>query len=204
MKLDPSYLAAFIALGFVAWVALRRGPESAGGITTEDGEGGALDLPGIWNQAEQVFASNDNFANPTNLSAEGLQRLMAREGFAAEPYADFKGNSIGFGHLIKPGERFTSITREEGAELLAADVAWAEAAVRSAVLVPINQAQFDALVSFAFNVGAGAFARSTLVRRINAYDQAAGDEFARWVYAGGVVNQGLVARRADEADQFNA
>lgn len=203
--MNPNYIAAALALGFVAWVALYQRPQASGGeITTEDGEGGALDLGGYMAQAEQAFTPASNWNNPDRMSGDGLQALMRREGFAAEAYPDHKGQSIGYGHLIKPGENLTRVSQAEAADLLAADVAWAEAAVTAAVLVPLNQAQFDALCSFCFNVGDGAFKRSTLVRRINRYDPAASEEFARWVYASGQVNPGLVARRADEAEQFNA
>lgn len=202
--MNPTYVAAALALAFVAWVALSPREAQAQAITTDDGEGGALDPGGLLNEGAQLFTSADNWANPTSMSPDGLEALMKREGFSETPYPDHKGYSIGFGHLIKPGESFTRITRGEAAQLLAADVEWAEDAVRSAVLVPLNQSQFDALTSFAYNVGAGAFKRSTLVRKINAYDPTAADEFGRWVYASGAVVPGLVARRAEEAAQFTA
>lgn len=206
--MNPNYVAAALALGFVAWVALSPRRAQAEAITTDDGEGTGLDVGGLLNQAateaEAVFTPADNWANPSGLSDDGLIALMRREGFSATPYPDHKGYSIGYGHLIKPGESFERVTRAEAADLLATDVAWAVDAVRSAVLVPVNQAQFDALVSFAYNVGAGAFRGSTLVRKLNARDPTAVDEFGRWVYASGVVNPGLQARRADEVEQFNA
>lgn len=201
----PIYLAAGLALAWVAYVSLRpQTADDSGAITTDDAnEGTLLDVQGLWSEAVSAV-SPANFANPTALSSDGLEALMDREGFSSTPYYDFKGSSIGYGHLIKPGESFASISQEVAAQLLASDVAWAVDAVRSAVLAPVDQNQFDALVSFCFNVGAGAFSRSTLVRRINAFDPNAADEFGRWVYAGGRVNDGLIARRQSERAQYES
>ncbi|OCS48882.1 hypothetical protein BEK67_19675 [Ralstonia pickettii] len=140
-----------------------------------------------------------------HLSDAGLQALAQREGFSATPYWDHKGYSIGYGHLIKAGENLTNVTRDQAAQLLASDVAWAEQAVANNVTAPLSQNQFDALVSFAFNVGAPAFAKSTLVSLLNAGDySAAGEQLPRWNKASGVVNGALVSRRASEVAQFYA
>lgn len=205
--MNPNYIAAALALAFVAWVALYQRPAASGGgeITTEDGEGGALDVGGLLNQAQGlVTGGGDGWNNPAGMSSDGLAALMQREGFSATAYPDHKGMSIGYGHQLRPGEDFGTIGQAQAADLLAVDVGWAVDAVRSNVTVPLSQAQFDALVSFAYNVGAGAFARSTLVRRLNRYDPEASTEFDRWVYASGQVNAGLVARRASERAQFES
>lgn len=139
------------------------------------------------------------------LSDSGLQAIMTFEGFSSTPYPDFKGSSIGYGHLIKPTENFASVTQAQAAQLLAQDVQWAVKCVNAAVNVTLTQGQFDALVSFAFNVGAGAFRSSTLLRLLNAGDvQGASDQFRRWNMAGGQVNQALVERRADEQATFDS
>ena len=138
------------------------------------------------------------------LSQAGLDAIKAREGFSATPYPDHKGYSIGYGHLMGVFDRRESITKEEAEILLLSDVSWAEDAVNAAITAPLTQAQFDALVSLAFNIGADAFKRSTLVKRINAGDAGAVSEFARWNMASGKVHPGLVARRAAEAEQFRS
>jgi GH24 family phage-related lysozyme (muramidase) len=140
-----------------------------------------------------------------HLSDAGLQALAQREGFSATPYWDHKGYSIGYGHLIKSGENLTNVTRDQAAQLLMQDVGWAEQAVANNVTVPLSQNQFDALVSFAFNVGAGAFASSTLVKQLNAGDyNAPSEQLPRWNKASGVINGALVSRRASEISQFYA
>ena len=95
------------------------------------------------------------------------------------------------------------ITKEQGEYFLRQDVEHAEKEVNKHNL-NINQNQFDALVSFVFNLGVGNFSRSTLLRRIKAYpnDITIRREFARWVYAGGKILPGLVTRRKEEADLY--
>lgn len=142
---------------------------------------------------------------PKTLSDDGLEFLKSREGFAPTRYFDHKGYSIGYGHLIKAGEAFAEpMTLEFATQLLAQDVEWAENAVNDNVKVPLKQNQFDALVSFVYNVGAGAFEKSTLLRKLNAGDVNAWQEFARWNMASGAVNTGLVTRRKLETDLFLA
>jgi lysozyme len=103
------------------------------------------------------------------------------------------------------------ITAERAEELLRADVARFEQVVRQQVKVPLTQGQFDALVSFVFNVGAGAFRRSTLLRRLNARDyMGAAMQFERWVqgrhraHGERLTLPGLVRRRRAEARMFIA
>ena len=113
------------------------------------------------------------------------------------------GNAtIGFGHLIRSGEEFGSITRDEGLLLLQQDLEQFLPYL-DAIEVELCQAQVDALASFIYNVGAGAFQGSTLRRRLNAgeYD-AVPSELNRWVYAGGRTWPGLVTRRAEEGRLF--
>ena len=178
---------------------------SGGGEITTDNtsEGSIFDMNSIANQVTAATTPSPQ-ENPSTLSGAGIAALQAREGFSATPYADHKGYSIGFGHLIKPGENLTFVSVSQATDLMISDVQWAEDAVRSAITVPINQAQFDALVSFCYNVGSGAFKGSTLVRKINQDDPAAVLEFHRWVYASGEVNPALVRRRDSEQQQFES
>ncbi|WP_230951259.1 lysozyme, partial [Xylella fastidiosa] len=78
-----------------------------------------------------------------------------------------------------------------------------EPAVRRYVRVPLKQQQFDALVSLSFNIGAGAFHRSTLLKRLNAGDVAGAlEQFHVWKWAGGSIQSGLIIRRAAERALF--
>ncbi|OJA63828.1 hypothetical protein BGV68_01930 [Burkholderia ubonensis] len=130
---------------------------------------------------------------------------MQREGFSATPYRDANGYSIGYGHFIKPGESFTSIDQATAQQLLMQDVSTAQQAVVRYVTVPLNQNQFDALVSFAYNVGVGAFASSTLLSQLNAGNYGSvGTQMQRWTHSAGSVSPALVTRRQSEIQQFYA
>ena len=99
--------------------------------------------------------------------------------------------------------RGDTCTAEQATAWLREDVQWAEAAVGTLVKVPLTQPQFDALVSFVFNVGHGAFGRSTMLSRLNAGDyQGAADQFPAWNRGASGVLPGLVARRAAERALF--
>lgn len=136
-----------------------------------------------------------------HLSAAGLELLKKSEGFRDRTYADVAGfRTIGFGHRQTPGENYPQgITLLEGEAMLSADVLIAEAAVTRIVKVSLTQGQFDALVDFAFNLGAGRLASSTLLRYLNSgnYDAAAWQLLA-WDHAGSRENAGLKARREAE------
>ncbi|GAB4227764.1 MAG: hypothetical protein Kow0032_07220 [Methyloligellaceae bacterium] len=107
--------------------------------------------------------------------------------------------TIGYGHTgnVRPGMEITEARAEE---LLRQDLRAAEGTVERLVKVRLNDAQFAALVSFCFNVGAGNFGRSTLLRKLNAGDYGAvPNQLARWVHSKGRRMDGLVNRRAQEA-----
>lgn len=127
------------------------------------------------------------------------------EGCRLTAYADSVGVwTIGYGHT-KGVTRGQTITEAEADDLLRQDVAVAESGVRRNVKVPLTQGQFDALVSFVFNLGSEQLAESTLLRKLNAsrYEEASA-EFSRWVHAGGVELPGLVKRRAAERALFDS
>lgn len=111
--------------------------------------------------------------------------------------------TIGVGHTgpdVKPGMR---ITQAESDALLSADLAKFEKAVMRAVTVPLTQNQFDALVSFTYNLGEGNLRSSTLLKRVNASDfRGAAAEFAKWNKSNGKGLGGLATRRAAEAALF--
>lgn len=110
--------------------------------------------------------------------------------------------TIGYGHTANASANDV-ITEAQAISLLYQDVAKSERAVNQYVRVPLTQNQFDALVSFVFNLGVGNFRTSTLLKKLNAgdYDDAA-KEFGRWIHAGGKALPGLVRRREAERALF--
>lgn len=138
-----------------------------------------------------------------NISEAGLNLIKKHEGLKLEAYQDSVGVwTIGFGSTkgVKEG---MVITPFEAEERLKGDVHEAEKCVDHLVSVPLTQNEFDALCSFAFNLGCGALRGSTLLRKLNNSDyDGASAEFKKWDHAGGKVLAGLTKRRADEADLF--
>ena len=137
----------------------------------------------------------------------GLALIRRFEGFSPTIYICPAGYpTIGYGHVVLPRERARfadGISEEEGIELLRLDAQIAEAAVVRLIRVPLTDGQFDALVSFTFNLGAGALQRSTLRRLVNSQHHAdACAEFAKWVRASGRKLPGLIRRRAAEAAAY--
>ena len=120
------------------------------------------------------------------------------------------GATIGYGHLIKPNEDFRNgISESKATELLRADIATAERAVRDNITVPLSQNQFDALTSLAYNIGSKNFANSTVVKYVNnpnfhssVYPNLE-SAWKAWTRSQGNVLKGLVNRRQNEWDMYN-
>ncbi|HJC23183.1 MAG TPA: glycoside hydrolase family protein [Candidatus Eisenbergiella merdavium] len=136
-------------------------------------------------------------------SQAGIDLITSFEGCRLTAYQDSVGVwTIGYGHTSGVYQGMT-ITEEEAIAFLRQDLKTAENAVNSYVTYAINQSQFDALVSFTFNVGTGNLSSSTLLKKLNAGDiNGAANEFDKWIYAGGEVLEGLVRRRAAEKQMF--
>ncbi len=139
------------------------------------------------------------------LSAEGLQLIKQQEGFRSRTYldvADFP--TIGYGHRLTAAEitsgKFShGVTATDATAMLALDVGDSEQAVERLVKVALTQGQFDALVDFCFNLGAGRLGSSTLLKLLNAGQFAdAGEQLLRWDQAGGKECLPLKARREAE------
>lgn len=139
-----------------------------------------------------------------NLSPAGIAALQQYESCRLAAYQDTGGVwTIGWGHIgpdVHPGLVWT---QEQADAAFVRDTNWAQAAVRCDVAVPLTQNQFDALVSLVFNIGAGNFARSTLLRLLNQGNyRGAADQFLRWNMDNGHVVPGLENRRAAERRMF--
>jgi len=132
--------------------------------------------------------------------------IKESEGLRLKAYPDpgtgGKPWTIGYGraHGVNPGDTFTL---EEAEAWLTEDMAEAYSVIDKAVTVPLSNQQRDALCSFVFNVGGGAFQKSTLLRLLNAGDyNGASDQLLRWNKAGGRVMRGLTLRRRKERALF--
>ena len=139
------------------------------------------------------------------LTPDGAEFIARWEGFRSRVYRDAVWlPTIGFGHLIRPGEEWTSISEADALDLLMIDATREAAPVAERLLYPLNPYQTDALISLACNCGGYAIARSTLVRFLNAGISRAqvADEFLRWNRAGGQVVRGLTKRRHAERSLF--
>lgn len=111
--------------------------------------------------------------------------------------------TIGIGHVILANETFDQITQEEAESILHGDLIKSEKSVLRLIAVPLEDCQYDALVSFVFNIGGGALQRSTLRAKINRQEyQEAADEFPKWCYARGRKLKGLFLRRMAERALF--
>jgi lysozyme len=145
-----------------------------------------------------------------NLSQNGLDLIKSLEGFRASPYLDSAQiPTIGYGTILYPdGNRVTmddsDITLTQGEQYLAFEINQKTTGVGGMVTSAVNQNQFDALVSFAYNLGLGALHGSTLLKLVNQSDfDDAANEFLKWNHAGGQVVAGLTRRRLAEKQLFS-
>jgi lysozyme len=136
-------------------------------------------------------------------SKSGLSLTESFEGLRLTAYQDSVGKwTIGYGHTLGVTEGMTC-SQAQAEEWLENDINWAVFVVNNIVKVPLSQGEFDGLVDFCFNCGAGNFKSSTLLKLVNAGDmEDAAKEFEKWDHAGGVVVAGLLRRRVAEEQEF--
>lgn len=146
-------------------------------------------------------------------SDRGLALIKQHEGLRLEAYPDagygWDRATIGYGHTAQAGPpgvvRGMKITASDAEQILRNDLRKFEGYVKSAVHVPLTQHQFDALVSWTFNLGPGNLKTSTMLRKLNYGDYAgAADEMLRWNKSNGKVLGGLAKRREAERALFLA
>ena len=144
--------------------------------------------------------------NPTmEYSPQGILLTKGFESCKLDAYLDSAGiATLGWGHTagVQLGD---TCTQEQADEWLQADVQSAVYAVNHYVAINLSQPEFDSLTDFVFNLGAGNFANSTLLRKLNCGDLiGASLEFERWDHAGGVELAGLLRRRKAEEAEFKS
>ncbi|MDR0967689.1 MAG: glycoside hydrolase family protein [Rickettsiales bacterium] len=198
----------------------------AGQIFTED-EIPDLPHPNCRCWTEPYDEDENTKDKPHHISKKGLNFLKQKEGKVTEngkhviyddktgkPVSDKnnlpKGATIGYGHLLKPGEKFSNgITEKHAERLLAQDVARFENIVKSDVKAELTQSQFDALVALAYNIGPNAFENSTLLQYLNDSNFSSTkyptieSAWKAWNKSGGSVSRGLNNRRDAEWNLFN-
>jgi GH24 family phage-related lysozyme (muramidase) len=138
-----------------------------------------------------------------HVTEAGLNLIKRFEGFSHTNYTCPAGYpTIGYGHVVLAHEQDqfeAGVTQAEATELLSKAVRIAERALLRLISVPLTDGQFDALVSFTFNLGARALYRSTLRRRVNRGEhESVPAELLKWVWAAGKKLPGLVRRRQAE------
>nr|DAH57123.1 MAG TPA: Lysozyme [Caudoviricetes sp.] len=138
------------------------------------------------------------------ISQKGIKLIQDFEGLALKAYKDPIGVwTWGYGSTGPHVTPDKVGTKEEAEQLLKKDLERFEKGVSDLIKVPLNQNQFDSLVSFSFNLGLGNLKSSTLLKKLNASDyQGASNEILRWNRAGGKVLAGLTRRRIAERDLF--
>lgn len=143
-----------------------------------------------------------------HVSPSGVDLICNFEGLRLKAYDDGVGVwTIGFGTTKYPNgirvKKGDTCTLDQAKAYMQNDLKSFEQTVNNTVKVPLNQNQFDALVSLAYNIGTNAFSKSMLVKKLNANDiRGAADQFDVWVNAGGKRMQGLVNRRTVEKALF--
>jgi lysozyme len=140
-------------------------------------------------------------------ASNGIKDFIKRyEGCKLTSYKDSVGVlTIGYGHTGSDVKAGRTITQAEANNLFDKDIAAFEGQLNSLLVgTQVSQNQFDALLSFSFNLGIGKLKTSTLFKKVksNPSDESIGNEFRRWVYAGGKVLSGLVRRRDEEAKWY--
>lgn len=138
-------------------------------------------------------------------SAAGVELIKKFEGCELTAYRDAVGVlTIGYGHTGPDVKENQIITESRAEELLRQNLEYFEREVSAALTVPVNQNQFDALISFAYNVGIGALRSSTLLRLLNEKTdkKIVASEFLKWTKAGSQTLPGLVTRRKAEQELF--
>lgn len=140
-------------------------------------------------------------------SPKAIAIIEKFEGLRLAPYKDVGGRwTIGYGHLMAESEPLTPIDGNEAWHLLSEDLDRTAHGVNLCLFgTPVTQNQFDALVSFAFNVGCEALEHSTLLKLLRAGDaQSAADQLLLWDHCDGEPVPGLLARRQAERTLFLA
>lgn len=145
--------------------------------------------------------------NIYDISESGINFIADYENFYAKPYRglDYQNETIGYGHVIRLGEHFDSLTEDEAKALLRKDLASFVSIVNGLISgLNLSQNQFDALISFSYNCGVTALQTSTLLKDIKSgtEDETIREDFCMFKFCNKKPSLGLWRRRMDEADIY--
>ncbi|MFT9077544.1 lysozyme [Ethanoligenens sp.] len=174
---------------------------------------GTSTVPLVSASSSAVGAAASTSAAPSNagnmqISANGVQFIANHEGYAANAYrgADTQNQTIGYGHVLMPGESYANLTQPQALSLLKSDLSTYENAVNHTFAgTKLTQNQFDALVSFSYNLGANIWSKAPQLTsdiKNGASPDVLRADFERISYCNGRQLQGLVTRRLDEFHLF--
>jgi lysozyme len=142
------------------------------------------------------------------ISKNGIRLIKEFEGYKSKPYYCAAGKlTIGYGHVIKSGEKLKELTEDQATELLIKDINEIASYIKRYIKVELTQNQIDAILSFVFNIGNGAFLNSTFLKKLNKNDFiGASQEFLKWnkiARKGKKISlEGLTNRRVKEMNMF--
>jgi len=166
-------------------------------------------LRGLIKGVVEIKEETEELSGIYHVSDEMTQKIKKFEGYMSKAYPDAKGVwTIGYGNTFyadgTPVKQGDTITRAEAEQLFSEVLGQFAGNVADVVRVELNKCQFDALVSFTYNVGIGNLKKSTLLKKVNAdpEDETIRTEFNKWVKSGGQTLPGLIKRRKDEADYY--
>ncbi len=140
-----------------------------------------------------------------SITPEGAEFIKSFEGFMPKAYSCAGGfKTIGYGHRLGRYEDIGVITKEEAEELFSKDIIKSERAVLRNIYVFLYEHEFDALVSFTFNLGGAALQRSSLRQKLNTHRrEEAAEEFNKWILSKGRRLSSLIKRRQAESRLFS-
>jgi len=153
-------------------------------------------------------SSTASMANNMQVSDNLISFIAEKEGFSATPYrgVDYQNLTVGYGHVLQPGESFTYLSQDDALEFLKKDLGrYINSVKKEFGDVNLNQNQFDALISFTYNLGANIWHKSP--EFVNHIKQGASadvlrEDFASYCHCNGAVVDGLLKRRIEEWEMF--
>jgi RHS repeat-associated protein len=171
------------------------------------GLAGGLNAYGFGGGDQVNFSDPFGLCPPCTVSDDGAAFIAGFEGFRPNAYKDVAGYlTIGYGHRIMDGEKFDKpLTKEQALDLLKQDITDRVQSGLDKVKPDLAQNEVDALGSFIFNIGSGAFGKSTLLKKLNKNDrEVVPSELNRWNKVYGKPNSDLTQRRAAEGKLWNS